>query len=80
MASTQFGQGKPDRVESALTQLEDMMKKQAKTLKLAKETVRMLSRVELGQVAGGMTSSSQFWSDPQFSCQQELAPDTYPCE
>lgn len=73
------------------------MKKQAKKLVLAKETVRRLSPVELGKVAGGSEQTYtcgcytggcgtgncpgasgvctvQCWSDPNYSCQQNVDP------
>ena len=52
------------------------MKKQAKKLVLAKETVRGLTRGQLGQVAGG----TYFWSCPEYSCQDEFRPEnSAPC-
>lgn len=50
------------------------MKKLVKKLVLAKETVRSLSRVELGKVAGG----TYYWSCPEYTCQNEDH-DTVPC-
>lgn len=51
------------------------MKKTKKKLVLAKETVRSLSQIDLGRVAGG-TESSMNWSNPDFSCQDEFRPLT----
>jgi hypothetical protein len=49
------------------------MKKTAKKLTLAKETLRKLSHVELGKVAGGTFVTWTCWSDPEYSCQDEFA-------
>lgn len=51
--------------------------KKTKKLMLAKETVRNLSLVDLGRVAGG-TMSSMDWSNPEFSCQNTFNPLTGP--
>jgi hypothetical protein len=51
------------------------MKKQAKKLVLAKETVRSLTRVELREIVGG-TVTVQCWSDPEYSCQPDFNPYT----
>ena len=51
------------------------MKKTVKKLVLTRETVRNLSRLELGKVAGG--TSTECWSNPEYSCQDEFRPLTY---
>lgn len=51
------------------------MKKTVKKLKLAKETVRSLTQTQLRNLAGGTTYWT-CWSDPEYSCQQELNPLT----
>jgi hypothetical protein len=58
-----------------------MKKKTVKKLVLARETVRSLSQMELGRVAGGtfITAPScnctfQCWSNPEYSCQQDFDP------
>ena len=53
------------------------MKKTKKKLVLAKETLRSLSQVDLGRVAGG-TDGSMCWSLPEYSCQDEFRPITGP--
>jgi hypothetical protein len=55
------------------------MKKQAKKLVLAKETVRDLSRTELDNAVGGTSSSNCYytvtcWSSPDYTCQQDFNP------
>jgi hypothetical protein len=58
-----------------------MKKKSTKKLVLAKETVRRLSQLDLGKVAGGTTwqgtcagcGTTQCWSNPEYSCQDEFA-------
>lgn len=54
------------------------MKKKLKRLVLAKETLRKLTPVELGQVAGG-TDGSMCWSHVDFSCQDEFTKPTANC-
>ena len=49
------------------------MKKMKKKLELSRETVRSLSQVDLGRVAGATADGSMCWSNPEFSCQEELA-------
>ncbi len=44
------------------------MKKQTKKLVLAKETVRELTQVQVGQVAGGTND----WSCPEYTCRNEF--------
>lgn len=64
------------------------MKKQTKKLVLSRETVRTLSRVDLGEVVGGTTwqgtcagcGTVQCWSNPDYSCQQEVVKETTPCD
>ena len=51
-----------------------MKKKTTRKLALAKETVRRLSQVELGQAAGGTYVTWTCWSTPEYSCQVELDP------
>jgi hypothetical protein len=52
------------------------MKKTSKKLVLAKETVRGLTQVQMGQVAGG----TYYWSCPEYSCQNEFEPaQSYRC-
>jgi hypothetical protein len=51
-----------------------MKKQTVKKLVLAKETVWNLSRLELGKVAGGTSTSC--WSSPEYSCQDEFRPLT----
>lgn len=46
------------------------MKKTVKKLELSKETVRSLSRIDLGIVAGG-TLSWNCWSMPEYTCQED---------
>lgn len=50
-----------------------MKKKAVKKLELAKETVRDLSRVDLGNAAGGTFVTWTCWSSPEYTCQDELA-------
>ena len=50
------------------------MKKKAKKLVLAKETVRSLSRVDLRNVAGGTYLTWTCWSTPEYTCQNEFDP------
>lgn len=50
------------------------MKKKTKKLVLAKETVRDLSRDEMGRAAGGTVPTVMCWSHPDYSCQDEFNP------
>jgi hypothetical protein len=53
------------------------MTKKTKKLALARETVRSLSWVDVGKVAGGTTgTSTDCWSNPEYSCQDEFRPLT----
>jgi hypothetical protein len=49
------------------------MKKKTKKLALAKETVRDLSRADLGKAVGGTFVTWTCWSSPDYSCQDEFA-------
>jgi hypothetical protein len=64
-----------DRVESALFQLEDMMKKQTKKLVLAKETLRSL---ELEGAKGGTTGVTCYSCGVVTNCSGSAPP--YVCE
>jgi predicted metallo-beta-lactamase superfamily hydrolase len=56
-------QGELVRVESALTQLEETMKKTVKKLVLTKETVRSLDyREMMKEAVGGYTQISCMWA------------------